>query len=208
MTTQIGVELIRLIPSVLWFILFVGIFMAFRGDLLSRIHDLTGLKMGPAGVEATFIVREIEKAEKTSGIGADRMSTSSERSIVAKRAERSQEVFRGARLLWVDDNPRNNQYVSAILITLGVTINTAVTTLEALDKLSRQKYDVVVTDFARGDEERAGITLLNQLVRMPNHPHAIVYSMHSGPEIEGAFGSATRPDQLLHLIFDVLERER
>lgn len=208
MSTEISVELIKLTPTLLWIGLIVAVLLAARAQMLLRVRDLTGLKLGPTGVEATFIVRELENAEKASATPAEKMATSSDRSVVARRAERNQEVLRGARLLWVDDNPNNNRYKISLFSALGITVDTALTTEDALNMISRHRYDVVITDMGRGDNSRAGIEFVEELRKQRNHPSIIVYTFGSGPVPNGAFGICERPDQLLHLVMDVLERER
>jgi CheY-like chemotaxis protein len=208
MVTEIWVELIRLLPAVLWIVLVVVIVIRLRRELLSRFGDLTGLEVGHAGVKLSFIVRDLEKAAEASSTPGAKQSTGSDRSIVAQRANRNQVVLRGARLLWVDDNPDNNYYESSILKSLGVSIDTARTTEEALNMNAEHRYDVIISDMARGNNNRAGVDLLNELRKQRNHPQVIFYTMGSRPIPEGAFGITDRPDHLLHLVMDVLERER
>ncbi len=136
MSTEISVELIKLIPTLLWISLIVAVLVAARAQMLLRVRDLTGFKLGPTGVEATFIVRALENAEKASAIPAEKMATSSDRSVVARRAERNREVLRGAQLLWVDDNPNNNYYEISLFSALGITVDTALTTEDALNMIS------------------------------------------------------------------------
>lgn len=52
------------------------------------------------------------------------------------------------KILWVDDNPGNNAYESAQLQSLGVSVETALSTEEALGLLTKREvsYDAVISD--------------------------------------------------------------
>jgi CheY-like chemotaxis protein len=67
------------------------------------------------------------------------------------------------RILWVDNNPKNNSFVIASLETRGDKIDVALTTQEGLEKFKAYHYDLVITDMARPDSEKAGILLTKQL---------------------------------------------
>lgn len=67
------------------------------------------------------------------------------------------------RILWVDDHPRNNSFLIASLEERGVRVDTALSTDEALQRLARQPYDIVVSDMQRPESDKAGIDLARQL---------------------------------------------
>ncbi len=60
------------------------------------------------------------------------------------------------RVLWVDDDPRHNVAETRLLRTLGVDIENALTTVEAVDRLHRDpaRFDLVISDWTRGDARR------------------------------------------------------
>jgi CheY-like chemotaxis protein len=65
----------------------------------------------------------------------------------------------GKRILWVDDRPKNNSFLVASLEERGVRVETALSTDEALEKLKRQRFDIVVSDMGRPEGDKAGIDL-------------------------------------------------
>src|SRR5207249_11007750 len=67
----------------------------------------------------------------------------------------------GLRVLAVDDDPDSNAVVSALLVSLGAEVRTAVSAPEALEVAGRWQPDVVVSDIAMPGED--GCTLLRQL---------------------------------------------
>jgi len=80
--------------------------------------------------------------------------------------ERLQEV---SRILWVDDNPKNNAYLIQSFQEQGIDVITALTTEEALRKFSRgsRGFDSVITDMGRNESGRfnpfAGIELTRRI---------------------------------------------
>ena len=67
----------------------------------------------------------------------------------------------GLRVLVVDDDPDSNAVVSALLVSCGAEVQTAVSTPEALEVAGRWQPDVVVSDIAMPGED--GCTLLREI---------------------------------------------
>lgn len=63
------------------------------------------------------------------------------------------------RILWVDDNPKNNSFLIASLEERGVRVDTALSTDEGILKFKQIQYDIVLSDMGRPESERAGIDL-------------------------------------------------
>ncbi|HET6764442.1 MAG TPA: response regulator [Longimicrobiaceae bacterium] len=116
-------------------------------------------------------------------------------------------------VLWVDDNPKNNSFFVEQLTKRGVTVELALSTDEALAKLARRRYDVVISDLGRVENQRenptAGLELLERYRKMePDRPFVIFCSRrgaltyHDRALALGANGitsSATELSALLHL---------
>lgn len=68
-----------------------------------------------------------------------------------------------ARILWVDDNPRNNSILIASLEERGVRVDIALTTIDGIAKFKRGNYDAVISDMGRPEGERAGIDLVKSI---------------------------------------------
>jgi len=130
------------------------------------------------------------------------------RDQLARRLERLRSLLVGARLLWIDDKPANNTIEIALLNRLNVTIDLARTDEEAKQRLGSGVYDVVLSDMERGQDEEAGKKFISQVVSAVLAPPLIFYVGKARGVPEGAFGLTTRPDELLHLILDALERRK
>lgn len=132
-------------------------------------------------------------------------------SPVLRRARLVSIVTTGAQVLWVDDNPGNNIYERMALKSLGIAIDVAVSTQEALQMLELQSYDAIVSDILRSGESDAGLKLLRS-VRSRGSVTQLVFYVRQIDEWrgkpKGSFGITKYPDELMHLILDILERVR
>ena len=85
-------------------------------------------------------------------------------------------VFKNSTILWVDDNPENNTYPIKILEEQGVVINYALNTRAALEKIGSNKYDVIISDMVRGEDDIAGLTLLKEIKNRQINIPVIIYA--------------------------------
>lgn len=78
---------------------------------------------------------------------------------------------------------------------------------EAIDLARRHQYDIVISDWARPEGRRAGPDLIKALRGESVTAPVIFYTGHTeGRERGEAFGLTTRPDELVHLVLDALQR--
>ena len=128
---------------------------------------------------------------------------------VARRAMLVRLLLRVARTLWVDDSPSNNLYERTVLSSLDIAVNPALSTDEALYMAAQFRYDIILTDMNRTSNSRADLDLLAQLKSSGSTTSVLFYvgqvDQDRSPPA-GAFASTNRPDELLHYVFDVLER--
>jgi len=206
MSQDVAVEFIRLVPSILWFLLLVILLFLFykpiRNELLPKIRGFKGF-----GVEVTFVQEEIDKAARNRGFSIP----VTELSMVSKRAERLAPVLNGSRVLWVDDRPELTAHEVGLLNRLGVSVDIATTSSEGLSLLSRREYDLVVSDIDRDGVADEGIRFLST-IRQRHYDSRVVFYIGDLDRDKGvpayAFGITNRPDELMHLVFDGLERRR
>jgi CheY-like chemotaxis protein len=116
------------------------------------------------------------------------------------------------RVLWVDDNPRNNAYEIATLQDRDVVVDTVLSTKDALASLGRgTAYDAVVTDMGRTeygeDHPKAGLELLERVRDASIDVPVVVYTSPAGVERDrdaaierGAVGATASPTELLELL--------
>ena len=130
---------------------------------------------------------------------------------VMRRVQLVAGVLPGARILWVDDRPENNLFERATFKSMGIGISLATSTEGAVATLQAEPADLLISDMERYGNRAAGLQLLERLQGLPERPATIFYvgSLDRGRGTPpGAFGITNRPDELIHYVLDVLERDR
>ena len=134
-----------------------------------------------------------------------------EDSVALRRARLVVPALEGARVLWVDDAPANNEWERALLRALGVHVTAVTTTLSAVDCLQAEAFDIIISDIVRGTIRDEGVRALPELRAASPKSAILFYVGHidaSAGTPNGANGVTNRPDELLHLVLDALERRR
>jgi CheY-like chemotaxis protein len=205
-SSEIIIEFVKIVPSVLWFIfvsvLIIRLYEPIRDELLPRVSGFKAF-----GVEATFIADELKKAAE------ERETELSEeaRSSVERRLQRAAPLLRGVQILWVDDDPSNIIYEARILRSFDVSIDIVISTLQALSALSRNSYDLVISDIARDEIPDEGLRFLREMRNRGLFRPTVLYAGAIDWE-KGtppyAFGITNRVDDLLHYVMDIVERRK
>ncbi|NJL38498.1 MAG: hypothetical protein HC840_10180 [Leptolyngbyaceae cyanobacterium RM2_2_4] len=205
MSKEIIIELIRIIPSILWVLfLMILLFVLLKPIKSILIPQLSELKA--FGIEAKFIKEELAKAARRN---PEVKETALDQ--VTRRAQRITSIIQGTRLLLVNDVPEEMINVQRILQSLGVVVDVSRTTKSALSMLASAKYDVIVSDMSRDGIADEGLRFLNESIKRGIYRPTIFTVANFDPS-RGvpayAFGITNRVDEMLNLIFDVLERTR
>jgi CheY-like chemotaxis protein len=121
-----------------------------------------------------------------------------------------------ARVLWVDDNPANNESERSVLRRDGIVFDNVVSTREAIEQIRSSTYDLVITDLGRrwssDRSQRAGRELLDDPVIKNGGPPVIVYAGSKAVRTEaellelGAYGATADFARLLDMVRAVLGR--
>jgi CheY-like chemotaxis protein len=119
----------------------------------------------------------------------------------------------GRSILWVDDNPMNNVYESSILKRLGASIIFARSTDEALAFLSRDKFDLIISDVHRDENGRsnpnAGYELLEEIEHSNGKYPVIFYTSNvsylNKERTRSAYGAADTPSKVVDLAVRALQ---
>jgi hypothetical protein len=208
MNDDVLIAIINILPQLLLFAVLAGVVLALRRPLIERVLPrVAGVKV--VGLELTL---KPEDAQEVLSTAAARRKQPTPHlgvatSIVA-RAERNAEVLWGRQALWVDDHPDRNTAERFMLHSIGVFVDTAVANAPALAKLaapgpSGSAWDVVISDIRRDSGTESGLDLRGQTGGIP-----LLYYVGTldGPTPDGALGITNRPEELLHLVMDALER--
>ncbi len=208
MDRDLLLEIIRASPGILTVLLAAFVVARLIGPFRELVlPNLSSVKA--FGVQLDLKPDDVRQAGATKGIDV----TSSEDSALYARAVRAQDVLRDAEALWVDDQPAVDVPERRLLHKIGLFVETARSTDEALAALrtgpGSGRFEVVVTDMRRGGDRSAGEALIRQMRAEGHEQPVILYveELESGKGTpHGAFGITNRPDELLHLVIDALDR--
>jgi CheY-like chemotaxis protein len=222
MTFDGFVRLLGSIASLIWALLAVYVIWLLRGSLVGLMNRVTGfegwgvkfaLTGGSQALDDAF-----EIAAKNPRWSAE--ATPLERADALQKASARRRVFEGAEILWVDDHPSNNRNESRMFRSFGGLVTFACTTREAIDALraahdQARPFHVIISDMLRDvpppENPEAGLDMLAALkaagVNVPVIFYVGVTRLGAGTPL-GAFGITYRPDVLLTLVGNALERIR
>ena len=121
-----------------------------------------------------------------------------------------------ARVLWVDDNPANNEYERSVLRPEGIIFDNVVSSTEAIEQIRMSSYDLVITDLGRrwssDASQQAGRDLLRHPAIKNGGPPVVVYAgrnavKHRDELVQlGAFGVSASREELFEQVFQALGR--
>jgi CheY-like chemotaxis protein len=148
------------------------------------LRDVTeGIRTQLEALQAMRVVRQAARVyrEKTG-----RPPSRDDRVEIAGLVESFGRIVAGRRVLWVDDNPTNNETETAAFQELGVKVATSINTEDALTQLSSASYHLVISDWTRSGpgQEAApeGPRLLDAMRRSGIHLPVIFYTSWLSPQ--------------------------
>ncbi|MBK9948279.1 MAG: response regulator [Nitrospira sp.] len=127
---------------------------------------------------------------------------------IARLAYSRRPEVQESRILWVDDNPENNNGERNFLSQLGILVDLARSTSDGLVSIDTKAYDIVITDMVRGWDRNAGKSLFEGIKAKHKSLPTIFYTNKNYDMPDGAFGLTTRPDELVKLVLDALRNHR
>lgn len=162
-------KIISSLASLGWPILFAFLIFRFSEQLRRLIDSAAGRKftIKIAGNELTM--EEISEQQRILLSDLQTKLIEIEKKINLENEPVVDELVssQGKRMLWVDDNPRNNSLLIATLEGQGIIVDTALSTEEGVKKFKSMDYDFVVSDMARRGNDKAGIDLV-KMIRVLN----------------------------------------
>lgn len=209
------------ISTLAWPAVVVFIAVRFSPQLREFFSTLSELSFKAAGVEATATRKIVAAAElgraeaKVSPSGETHAVTSDARAIaeiVEQRVNpRSVRRLSKTTILWVDDHPENNSYERRALEALGIRFYLSTSTGDALDKLKIQRFDAIISDMTRGEDDEAGLTLLDEIRKRGDQTPVIIYpsvsaavKYRSEARRRGATGITSNPSELFDIVVETL----
>ena len=129
----------------------VALAYGFRRRLDRLVREFRITKIGALGVNVEFAETRATDAYEKQGLGPP---SADDLRKIREVAAHLAPLAAGRRVLWVDDNPSNNQIERATFRDWRIEVQTRRDTDDALDELRdhREPYDLVISDWARDGE--------------------------------------------------------
>ena len=214
--TQLISAVTNLLAILIWPGLILFLILRFRASISDFIGNLGEVNFKAAGVEATARRRQVEAAvalgaavtkqsQQSTGQVADLSDVAGALNDAVPNA-RAQRRLEGSHVLWVDDRPDNNRYERQALEALGVRFTLSISTEDALERLRRQKFDLIISDMGRPPDQHAGYTLLDTLRGAGDRTPFVIYAGSRDPEHvkeareHGALGCTNSAQELILLV--------
>jgi CheY-like chemotaxis protein len=176
--------------------------LVYRDDIRRAIPRLSGVEA--FGLKVSLI--DWSAWSKRASKGREIPITAGELKAAIARAESAGRVYQGARILWADDHPENNLWERRALTALGADVTVVLSNEEARDRICRGDFDVLISDLQRDNDEKP--REVAEVVSGGSNPPVVIYYSGKPPDspTPEAFRATTRPDELINLITDALER--
>lgn len=116
------------------------------------------------------------------------------------------------RVLWVDDNPQNNEAEKRFLEQRKIAVYQAETTEDALALLAMYDYGAVISDMNREDRPLAGLELVREMRRRRDKTPYYLYTFvpsaaqHARVADAGGQGAAVTSEELYAAILPLFRR--
>jgi CheY-like chemotaxis protein len=216
--------LTKLLGVLVWPVLLAVVLVRFGPALKDFFSSLGEFSFKGGGFEATVKRKQAEAATALVAASVARSGASTTPESAAHEAKEAAAVVAEsvnarvirraseATVLWVDDRPSNNIFERQSLEVLGVSFVLATSTEEALGRVAKQKFDVIISDMGRPPDMRAGYTLLEKLRTSGDQTPYVIYAGSSTPEYKaearsrGALGSTDRASELFGYVLTALSR--
>jgi CheY-like chemotaxis protein len=202
---DLGEHAVDQIPELAWLVFAMVVVVWLRREIRDRASSLSSVSL-PGGLALQF-------AEKVGKVAEERGKAlpGGTQARLARRAERHADAVDGMRVLWIDDNVESTKPEREAMARIGVHITTVCSSEEALALLSEERFDLIISDIARGDDTDAGIDFAKRL-RAGGNAIPVIFYVSDLDTTKGvpapAAGITDRPSELVHLVFDQAERVR
>jgi CheY-like chemotaxis protein len=199
------IEVIKISPGLVSALLAVAIVVAYRREVRALFARMTKFKA--LGVEAEFSAKAMDGAIAAQGVQVSQ----DDRKGALKRLALLAPLLRDTRILWVDDTPASTRNERALLESYGVRVDTFTTSAQAESALRDNKYLLVITDLKREGRDDEGLQFVARTLASKTYVWVIAYvgtDQRGKARPADLFGITNRPDHLMHLVCDVVAREK
>jgi CheY-like chemotaxis protein len=177
------------------------IWRAWRGNAIRSVNvgPLRFQLQEEAMTAAATAARDWQAKTGDGGVDMGRLRATVERAFDPQMTDR----LIGRSILWVDDNPANNELAMRALRKLMLDVVQVTSTEAALLSMQGRMFDLVISDMGRGTNMRAGYDLLAALRGAGNPVPYFIFSSDDRPEFRAEAkraGAQLSTNDMLELI--------
>lgn len=206
------VESLELIKLLVWPITVLIVLFIFKKPISIFIEKANkgNLKIGNVieiAVEATghMIQSSLEKVVSVNELDRPRYIEDSVKRIneTILKFQNNFEKIRNKKILWIDDHPKRNLNEKLTFETMGIRVILSMTNDEALNKIKKENFDLIISDLFSDEGLPKGFELLEKLKINDKKIPLIFYTGRVTQDIEekaeknGAFGIVDIPAALI-----------
>ena len=189
-----------------WFLGTILLLRAWRHNAIRSVAvGPINFQMQEAAVEATATAaRDWQAKAPNQKIDVPRIRATVGRAFAPKTADN----LIGKSILWVDDNPANNELAVRALRKLQLDVEQATSTDQGLAAMQRRHFDLIISDMGRGDDMRAGYGLLSEIRRQGVQVPFLIFASSDTPEFRreaGRNGAQLSTNDMLELIDTIVK---
>ncbi len=177
-----------------------------------RKNRIESLSVGPFGIKlmkeeaivATATASRAWQAPSGEGVDVPRIRAMVDRAFTPETLNN----LTGKAILWVDDNPPNNELAVRALRKFGLDIEQATSTEAGMAAFRRRKFDLVISDMGRDGDKRAGYGLLKVLRDSGAKVPFFIFSTSDKPEFRreaAERGAQLSTNDMLELVDHVVK---
>jgi CheY-like chemotaxis protein len=174
-------KLIAALASLAWPVVLAVLLFKLYGPIKSLVKSARGrgFTIKVAGNELTM--EEVSEQQRVIVSDLQNKVAELEKRAFNAPADQGASIERPAplrstsRILWVDDEPRNNSLLAAALEERGTRVEIALSTDEALKKFTKQSFDAVISDMGRPEGDKAGLDLTRAIKALSPDTPVFIY---------------------------------
>jgi CheY-like chemotaxis protein len=197
MQTDFWAEVVKILPalvaSIIWPGIVLFVLIRYGSSIGVFFKNVSTMTLKGAGVEASLSRSTVEAAvalgaavSKHPPKDESNKQTDKQREIEVDYVSRNAAAWilnatrtvakAGQHLLWVDDQPGGNNFERKAFEAVGIRIELARDTDEAIKKFERSQYDVIITDVMRPSSKDAGFEFVEYVRQKDNEIPIFMYT--------------------------------
>jgi CheY-like chemotaxis protein len=193
-------KLLQAFATLLWPLIVVCAIFVFRPALVALIESAKSRKFSIKVGGQEFSFEEANQAQQSLIADLQKQVSDIQATLGASAPVKTPQLLalqaattRISRILWVDDNPKNNSYFVEQLTRAGITVDQAMSTADAASLFCSRTYDLIISDMGRKEgntyNPTAGLDLL-KLVK-PKEP-TVPFIVFCSPRATVAYGAEAK----------------